>query len=67
MSLPVLEVSDEIAARILKAFEGQTDDESGDDLSPEEAYLRWLRRMLLDKVVGVETQASVAALEKELE
>jgi hypothetical protein len=66
MPLPTLEVSDEIATRVLKAFENRTDDTTGTVMSSEDAYLEWLRRVLLEKVVAFEAQASTAALQQEL-
>ena len=66
MPLPVPDVSEETATRILKAFEGMRDDETAEDLSPEDAYLAWWKRVLLEKVVSVETQVAAAALQQEL-
>lgn len=65
-NLPTFTVSDATATRLLNAFAGQKDDETGADLTPQQAYKRWLKRNLMEYVTSKENLASQAALSGEL-
>ena len=65
-NLPTFTVNDATAARILKVFENQTDDETGEPLTPTQAYKQWMKRMLMEKITAVEAMQSNAALSDEL-
>lgn len=65
-NLPTFTVTDATAARLLKAFEGQKDDETGAALTPQQAYKRWLKRNLLEYVTHKENAASQSSLGNEL-
>jgi hypothetical protein len=65
-TLPTFDVSAATATRIMKVFENVKDDETGETLTPQVAYKRWLKRVLMEKVTATEAQASNAALSDEL-
>jgi len=65
-NLPTFTVSDATATRIMKVFENQTSDETGEPLTPTQAYKRWLKRVLMEKVTGTEAMQINAALNDEL-
>jgi len=65
-TLPTFDVSTTTATRIMKVFEGQIDDETGEPLTPQVAYKRWLKRVLMEKVTGTEAMQANAALDDEL-
>jgi hypothetical protein len=53
-TLPSLNVSDEQAARILEAFADSVHPDTGQPLTPQEAYRRWLRDRLMGHVLTEE-------------
>jgi hypothetical protein len=65
-TLPTFDVSATTATRIMKVFENQTDDETGEPLTPQVAYKRWLKRVLMEKVTSFESMQVNAALDDEL-
>lgn len=65
-ALPTFDVSTSTGTRILNAFSGEKDDETGADLTPQQAYKRWLKRVLMERVTAREQQASSASLSTEL-
>lgn len=65
-ALPTFDVSAATATRIMKSFENEKDDETGADLTPQQAYKRWLKRVLMERVTAREQAASSAALSDEL-
>jgi hypothetical protein len=65
-TLPTFDVSTATATRLLKAFEGQKDDETGAPLTSQQAYKRWLKRNLMEYVTHKENMASQATLSSEL-
>jgi len=65
-TLPTFDVSGTTATRILNAFSGEKDDETGADLTPQQAYKRWLKRVLMERVTAKENIASQATLNNEL-
>ena len=65
-TLPTFDVSAATATRLLNAFAGEKDDETGADLTPQQAYRRWLKRVLMERVTAREQAAASAALSNEL-
>lgn len=52
-TLPTLEVTDAQAALLLDAFAGQNDPVTGEQMTPQRAYKRWLRDTLVAHVVTI--------------
>lgn len=65
-ALPTFTVSDSAATRILNAFKGQTDYNTGAALTPMQAYKRWLRDSLIRHVKAVEAETTADPLESEM-
>lgn len=64
-ALPTFTVTDAVAARLLKAFEGQTLPD-GTALTPVQAYRRWLKAHLISKVAAYESESNRTSLDNDI-
>lgn len=64
-TLPTFTVTDPVAARILKAFEG-LNDEAGNPLTPQQSYKRWLRQKLVVYVTETERTSTADSFAADL-
>lgn len=53
-TLPTLTVTDEQAERLLGVFTNSVDPDTGESLTPQQAYRRWLRDTLVGHVLAQE-------------
>jgi hypothetical protein len=63
--LPTFTVSQATADRLLAAFSGQVD-EQGNALTPIQAYRRWLKQNLVNRVTQYEANGSKSSLETDI-
>lgn len=64
-TLPTFTVQDATAQRLLAAFSGQKD-ENGVELTPANAYKRWLRDNLVSYVIAREKDSARVTLATEI-
>lgn len=65
-TLPTFTVSDATGQRILAAFSNQVDMDTGAAMTPTNAYKRWLKEVLVQRVTQYEATASTSTLSNEL-
>lgn len=57
LTLPTLTIQDDaVAQKVLVAFSGTMDPATGAELTPPQAYKRWLRAQLIEYVAQMRTQ-----------
>jgi hypothetical protein len=61
--LPTLTVTADQAAILLDVFSGQVDPITGNPLTPQQAYRRWLRDVLVEHALAVKAERAGAAAE----
>jgi hypothetical protein len=64
-TLPTFTVTQATADRLLAAFSGQVD-EAGVELTPVQAYRRWLKQTLVNRVMQSEANDNRAGLESNI-
>jgi hypothetical protein len=64
-TLPTFTVTQTTADRLFAAFSGQVD-EAGNALTPVQAYRRWLKQNLVNRVLQSEAQGSKSSLEDDI-